>query len=200
MNILSRVTKRTSAIACLLIFGVVISRAAIAEPILLSETEMDSVSAGYVSLHGNALAHATGEHVSAAAINVDITQQKVVNIEEGIGYTLSTVTANASALGEKVNTSVAAGFETNEQILSLDIKHTTVTQVIAVPAPGPVQPYNSGGKPTAHNPGKSHRNRHTRDTFYRRRLGAARHNHTGRLVVQNETIRLTLVTAQPLNQ
>ncbi len=190
-------SRRISAVALLLFFGATILRTANAEPLLLNDAEMDSVSAGYVSLYGNALAHATGEHVSTAQINVDIAQQKIVNIEEGLGYTVSTVTAAATALGEQVETAVSAGFDTNEQILSLDVQHSTVTQLVAAPAPGPFHHYKTGGQSAQHKPGQ--RKGHGHRKFHRRRPGAGKHRHVNPLIFQSESLTITLVTAQPLN-
>ena len=188
---------RIAKAAILLFSGALLSHTAAADPVALSSEELDSVSAGFVSLYGNATAHAIGEHVSVANINVDIAQQRTVDLEAGLGITVSTVTSSASALGDKVETSVAAGFDTNEAIVSLDVHHSTVSEVVLIPAPGPFHHYKPGGKSAE--PGKGHRKGHQRGKFHRRRPGAGKYLYGKPVILQQESLSLTLVTVQPLN-
>ena len=185
----------TAAIA--LISNMWLSHMATAEPIALTNDEMDSVSAGYVSMYGNATAHAVGEQISATNINVDIAQQRTVDIEAGLGITVSTVTSSASALGDQVETSVDAGFNTNEAIVSLDVHHSTVTEVVLIAAPGPFHHDMRGGKSAA--PRKDHRSGHQRGKFHRRRPGVGKYLYQKPVILQQETLSLTLVTVQPLH-
>lgn len=100
----------------------------LAAPLILNATELDSVNAGYVNLYGHASAEAFGD-IAIADIYVD-TAQTIVHKENGLIYTISTVTANAAAIGERVQTAVSAGFDTDEQIVSLDIDYTSAGGVL----------------------------------------------------------------------
>ena len=173
--------KLYTVLSSVLLLTAAVSKPTLGDPLALSNSQMDSVSAGYVSLYGDANAHAFGTHTATAAISIDVAQQHVVNIEQGVGYTVSTVAANATAIGEKTHTSVSAGFHTDEKIVSLEVQHTTKSGL----AHG-----NSGDKP--HQKPRIHRHK----VFYKRRSGGNRHQKP--VIYQTESLKITVVTVQPL--
>ena len=130
------VRKIQSLVAVILL---VFSTLATSAPVVLNESQLDTVAAGYVNLHGNASAVAFGD-IAITNIYVDAAQT-IIQGEDGLTYTISTVTANASAIGERVETAVSAGFDTDEQIVSLDIAHVSAsgtTHYIPTTLPGEI--------------------------------------------------------------
>lgn len=179
------------------LLGTLSIQCGVAGPLLLSNTQLDTISAGYVNLRGDATAHATGD-IAIANINVDVAQLITHDADQSLTYTVSTITVKAAAIGETVDTAVSAAFDTNEKIVSLDVSHSTTTGVTAVKHPQLKRKFRQSN-PSIRSDSKKIRQRH----HSRRHSGKPKHHQTKtnqhRLVFENQTLQVTVVTTQPID-
>jgi len=95
----------------------------IAGPVPLSDSDLDAVSAGFVELTVDAVADATGPNPDAIAFtNVDIQTSEAD--ENGDIFTVATGDGIARARGETVFTAVGYQLDTDETIVSFDLRES----------------------------------------------------------------------------
>lgn len=186
--------KLASQLLAMSLLGTLGIQCAVAGPLLLNNTQLDTISAGYVNLRGDAKAHATGD-IAIANIYVDVAQLIKHHEVDNLTYTVSTITVKAAAIGETVDTMVSAGFDTNEKIVSLDVSHSTATGVAAIRRPRLERNYGHSIQSDNKKRRQRHHSRRPSEKLKRRQTRTNQH----RLVFENQTLHLTVVTTQSLD-
>ena len=130
---------RTSTLVVFFASALVLSVSGIArsaELLRLSESQLDKVTAGFLAIGVAADAHA----VSAAGDTfTNAVTQTNVNVgqpqDDGYIYTTGNGQASATAIGQAVQTGVGGGFDTNQDVVSVDLNLTNVTVAVSPRAP-----------------------------------------------------------------
>ena len=130
---------RTTSLVVVLTSALALSLSGVAnsaELLRLSDSQLDQVTAGYLAINVAADAHA----VSAAADTFTNTiTETQVNVgepqDDGYIYTTGNGRASATAIGQTVQTAVGGGFETNQDIVSVDVNLASVTLAVSPHAP-----------------------------------------------------------------
>lgn len=130
---------RTSTLVVFFASALVLSVSGIArsaELLRLSESQLDKVTAGFLAIGVAADAHA----VSAAGDTfTNAVTQTNVNVgqpqDDGYIYTTGNGQASATAIGQAVQTGVGGGFDTNQDVISVDLNLTNVTVAVSPRAP-----------------------------------------------------------------
>ncbi len=171
-------------------------QSAFANPLRLSDATLDSISAGFVNITVDAVALADGKKPLAetfTSVNKTVSEPD----ENGYIYTVSIAEADAFARGSSVSTSVAAGFETDEEIVSLDFGHSLETNIVGHDRSGKAinkQKKTSQKKPANSQKNKNHKRnkkQQKRDKKHSNRQGS-KHRHS--VIEQREHAHITLVT------
>ena len=126
---------RTTSLVVVLASALALSLSSVAnsaELLRLSDSQLDQVTAGYLAINVAADAHA----VSAAADTFTNTMTETqVNVgepqDDGYIYTTGNGRASATAIGQTVQTTVGGGFETNQDIVSVDVNLASVTLAVS---------------------------------------------------------------------
>ncbi len=102
-----------------------------AEPTLLTDSQLDQVTAGFlrIDVSANALAISDMSDTfsnTVTSTNVDVGQTGA----NGYIYTTGTGSANATAIGHQVYTGVSGGFDTDEEIVRVDVNVANFTLAV----------------------------------------------------------------------
>lgn len=127
-------TFRTTTLVVIIASALALSLHSVAhssELIRLSDSQLDKVSAGYLAINVAADAHAVS---SAADTFTNTITETHVNVgqpqDDGYVYTTGNGRAFATAIGQTVQTAVGGGFETNQDVVSVDVNHASVTLAV----------------------------------------------------------------------
>jgi len=102
-----------------------------AEPTLLTDSQLDQVTAGFLRIDVSASALAVSEVSGTFSNTVTSTNVDVGQIDaDGYIYTTGTGSANATAIGHQVFTGVGGGFDTNEEVVRVEVNNTNVTLAV----------------------------------------------------------------------
>ncbi len=102
-----------------------------AEPLQLSESQLDEVTAGFLAVTMTAEAIALSQVADTFTNTLTVTDVTVGQPQpDGYIYSTGEGLALATAIGERVYTSTSGGFETDEQVVSLQVNHSVTTETV----------------------------------------------------------------------
>ena len=188
-------TLRTSVlIICSLLLGGL--QSAFANPLKLSDATLDSISAGFVNITVDAVALADGKNPLAETFT-SVVKTVSEPDENGYIYAVSIAEADAFARGSSVFTSVAAGFETDEEIVSLDFGHSLETNIVGANRSGKAK--NKQKKTSRKKPDNSDKNKNQKRNKKHQKHDKQSNKHQGKkhrrtVIEQREHTHFRLVT------
>lgn len=115
------------------------------EPILLTDSELDSIAGGFLEVDAAADAVALGRD-SLTSTFTDTRVIQGVPQNDGYVYSQGTALADALAIGESVSTRTEVGFRTDEEVVSVQFQNVVETTIVGYVKPKDKKAWNQKKK------------------------------------------------------
>lgn len=104
------------------------------EPLSLTDSQLDGITAGFLELNATANAVALGQDSLTTTFTDTLVIQGVPQAD-GYVYSQGTALADALAIGESVTTGTSVGFVTDEEVVSVQYENLVETSIVGYAKP-----------------------------------------------------------------